>query len=95
MKTYFLIIVAAFWLLVHAPLMAQKPNKRFKRGGVVQLDDSLTSYSQSDIFVFPNINTTKYYQDRTKLDRIRKLGPAGDDEQAYSLTESVCKKLWA
>lgn len=84
MKTYFLIIIAAFWLVVHAPLQAQKPSKRFKRGGVVQLDDSLTSYSQSDIFVFPNVNAVKYYQDRTKLDRIRKLGPAGDDEQAYS-----------
>jgi len=92
-KTYFLIIIAVFWLLVHAPLMAQKPSKRFKRGGAVQLEDSLTSYSQSDIFVFPNINTTKYYQDRAKLDRIRKLGPAGDDEQAYSSLKAYVRNF--
>jgi len=83
-KTYFLICITAFWLMVHAPLIAQKPAKKFKKGGVVQLDDSLTSYSQSDIFVFPNVNKIKYYKDVTKLERIRKLGPAGDSEQAYT-----------
>ena len=85
--------MAAFLLLVHDPLMAQKPAKKFKRGGVVQLDDSLTSYSQSDIFVFPNINVLKYYQDRAKLDRIKKLGPAGDDEQAYTELKAYVKKF--
>jgi hypothetical protein len=78
-KTYFLICATAFWLMVHTPLKAQKPAKKFKRGGVVQLDDSLTSYSQSDIFVFPNVNKIKYYSDKTRLERIKKLGPAGDE----------------
>jgi len=78
---------------MHAPLIAQKPAKKFKRGGVVQLDDSLTSYSQSDIFVFPNINVLKYYQDRVKLDRIKKLGPAGDEEQAYTELKEYVKKF--
>src|SRR5688572_30976873 len=87
-KTYFLICTTAFWLMVHTPLWAQKPAKKFKRGGVVQLDDSLTSYSQSDIFVFPNINKIKYYSDQAKLDRIKKLGPAGDEEQKYSMLKS-------
>jgi outer membrane protein OmpA-like peptidoglycan-associated protein len=87
-KTYFLICTTAFWLMVHTPLWAQKPAKKFKRGGVVQLDDSLTSYSQSDIFIFPNVNKIKYYSDQAKLDRIKKLGPAGDEEQKYTTLKS-------
>jgi outer membrane protein OmpA-like peptidoglycan-associated protein len=92
-KTYFLICTTAFWLMVHTPLQAQKPAKKFKRGGVVQLDDSLTSYSQSDIFVFPNVNKIKYYTDQAKLDRIKKLGPAGDEEQKYTELKSYVSKF--
>jgi outer membrane protein OmpA-like peptidoglycan-associated protein len=79
--------------MVHTPLEAQKPAKKFKRGGVVQLDDSLTSYSQSDIFVFPNVNRIKYYSDPTKLDRIKKLGPAGDEEQKYAELKAYVKNF--
>lgn len=86
-------MITAFWLVVHAPLMAQKPAKKFKKGGVIQLDDSLTSYSQSDIFVFPNINKIKYFEDREKLDRIKKLGPAGDSEQEYSELKAYVKNF--
>ena len=92
-KTYFLICATAFWLMVHTPLKAQKPAKKFKRGGVVQLDDSLTSYSQSDIFVFPNVNKIKYYSDPAKLERIKKLGPAGDGEQQYAELKSYIKNF--
>ncbi|MBA4053372.1 MAG: hypothetical protein C0490_01540, partial [Marivirga sp.] len=92
-KTYFLIFITAFWLMMHAPLMAQKPVKKFKRGGVIQLDDSLTNYSQSDIFVFPNINKIKYYEDHQKLERIKKLGPAGDAEQEYSELKAYVKNF--
>ncbi len=93
MKTYFLIFIVAFWLLVHAPSMAQKPTKKFKKGGVVQLNDSLTSFSQSDIFVFPNINKIKYYRDEAKLERIKVLGPAGDFEQEYIELKSYVKNF--
>ncbi len=84
-KTYFLIFLAAFWLLVHTPLKAQRQKNKFKKGGVVQLNDSLTSYGQSDIFNFPNINTTKYYKDATKLSRIKSLEAAGAYEEHYAL----------
>jgi len=49
-KTYFLIFLAGICLFVYAPLHAQKPKARFKKGGMIKLQDSLTSYSQSDIF---------------------------------------------
>src|SRR5205085_3021556 len=72
-KTYFLILFAAFYLLVLTPLKAQRSKNKFKKGGVVQLHDSLTSYSQSDIFDFPNLNKIRLYSDPEKLARIKQL----------------------
>ncbi len=93
MKTCFLIFISAFLLVIHTSSLAQKPKKNLKKGGVVQLNDSLTSYSQSDIFLFPNTNTVKYFQDRAKLDRIRVLGPAGDYEQEYVELKAYVKEF--
>ncbi|MEJ7644009.1 MAG: OmpA family protein [Chryseolinea sp.] len=93
MKSYFLILIPAFCLAIQAPLMAQKPGKKFKRGGVVQLNDSLTNYSQSDIFVFPNIHKIGYYTDRARLERIKKLVPAGDSKQAYDELKTYVKNF--
>lgn len=78
---------------MNIPVLGQKPGKKFKRGGVVQLDDSLTTYSQSDIFVFPNVNKIRYFLDRAKLDRINKLVPAGDSEQAYTELKGYVKNF--
>src|SRR5690348_14393632 len=64
--------------------MAQKPKKKFKKGGVVQLEDSLTSYSQSDIFLFPNLNTVRYYKNDEKLQRIKQLAAVGAYEEEYA-----------
>lgn len=69
--------------MVNAPLKAQKPKTKFKKGGVVQLNDSLTTYSQSDIFAFPNLNKIPYYRDQLLLDKIKALAAAGDYEQEY------------
>lgn len=74
----------AFLLLLHTPLQAQKPSNRFKKGGVIQLNDSLTSYGQSDIFSFPNINVVKRYHDAAKIAQIRALAAAGDYESEYA-----------
>ena len=93
MKSYFLILIPAFCLMMHAPLKAQKTGKKYKSDGAIQLDDSLTTYSQSDIFLFPNVNKTLYYSDRAKLDRIRKLIPAGDDQQAYTELRAYVKNF--
>jgi outer membrane protein OmpA-like peptidoglycan-associated protein len=83
-KTYFLTLITAFWLLVHAPLLAQKAKTKYKKGGVVQLNDSLTSYRQSDIFVFPNVNGVRFYKDAVKLAKIKALAASGDYEQQYA-----------
>jgi len=83
-KTYFFILIAAFVLQVNAPLQAQKTKTKYKKGGVVQLNDSLTSYSQSDIFTFPNLNKFRYYANDQALAKIKALGAAGDDKQQYT-----------
>jgi len=68
---------------VRAPLFAQKQKNKFKKAGVVQLSDSLTSYSQSDIFSFPNLNKLAFYSDANKLKSIQRLDDSGQEEPMY------------
>ncbi|MBT1706462.1 OmpA family protein [Fulvivirgaceae bacterium PWU20] len=50
---------------------------------MVQLNDSVTSYSQSDIFDFPNINKIKLYSDVDKLKRIKQLQLSAAEKELY------------
>jgi outer membrane protein OmpA-like peptidoglycan-associated protein len=92
-KPYFLISIAAFYLLAIAPLMAQKPKNKFKKGGVIQLNDSLTNYSQSDIFDFPNVNRIKLFQDEKKLTRIKQLQLSGAEEETYNALKDYVRNF--
>jgi outer membrane protein OmpA-like peptidoglycan-associated protein len=83
-KTYFLIGFTAFWLLACPSVCAQKAKTKFRKGGSIQLHDSLTTYSQSDIFNFPNLHKVTYYHDEKKLHFIKQLAAAGDESQRYS-----------
>lgn len=74
-----LLILQGFALSVNA----QKEKKGFKKGGVVKLNDSLTMYSQSDIFEFPNINKFPYYQNENQLKKIRSLDESRQNERVY------------
>lgn len=73
MKTYFLIIITAFLLIASLAVHAQRKKNKFKSGGLVQLNDSLTTYSQSDIFNFPNINKIGFYNEENALVRLQRL----------------------
>lgn len=84
MKTWFLVVFAAFWLLAYHPVDAQKSKTKFRKGATVTVDDSLTSYSQSDIFDFPNLNKVRYYRDEKKLALINQLSAPGDQQQRYN-----------
>lgn len=77
--TYFL-IVCLFSLL---DASAQKPNKKFKKGGVVELNDSLTSFGQSAIFTFPNVNKIPYYKDEKKRTYILQLELSYAEHEQY------------
>ncbi len=72
-------LFAAQW----TPLCAQKQKNKLKKAGVVQLSDSLTSYSQSDIFSFPNLNKLAFYSDANKLKSIQRLDDSGQEESMY------------
>jgi outer membrane protein OmpA-like peptidoglycan-associated protein len=82
-KTYFFIGFAAFCLLFPTAASAQKGKSKFRKGGTIELNDSLTSYGQSDIFNFPNLHKTRYFRDEKKLHLIRQLSAAGDQSQRY------------
>lgn len=90
-KTYFFPLILVFCLLLPKPSMAQKPKSKFKKGGVVQLNDSLTAYSQSDIFLFPNVNKVKYYQDAKKLKALNDYPRT--DEGLYKLYKDYVKNF--
>ena len=88
MKTYFLIVITAFYLVGSSALLAQKKKNKFKSGGLVQLNDSLTTYSQSDIFNFPNVNKIKFYDQESALMRINRLEQSLAGEELYTSLKS-------
>jgi outer membrane protein OmpA-like peptidoglycan-associated protein len=88
-KTYFLILFTSFFLLVLVPLKAQKSKNKFKKSGVVQLNDSVTSYGQSDIFEFRNLSKIRLYSDPKKYAEIKRLmsSTAAQDSSSKSPDE--------
>jgi outer membrane protein OmpA-like peptidoglycan-associated protein len=82
-KTYFLVGFTAFWLVAASPLFAQKSKTKMRKAGTILLDDSLTNYSQSDIFTFPNLYKLRYYSNEKKLQLIRQLTANEDQKQRY------------
>lgn len=78
-----LLVLLVLSLCFSVSVYAQKEKKGFKKGGVVKLNDSLTVYSQSDIFDFPNVNKIKSYRNETKLEKIQNLDNAGQEAQMY------------
>ena len=69
-KTYLLILLAFLLTCKGVEVLAQK-DKKLKKASVIQLNDSLTSYSQSDIFAFPNVNKGLFYTNPDKLKKIQ------------------------
>lgn len=83
MKTYFLIAITAFSVIVCSGAQAQRKKNKFRSGGVVLLDDSLTTYGQSDIFNFPNINKNRFYIDEALLVRLERLEKSMAEKELY------------
>ncbi|MEK6781388.1 MAG: OmpA family protein [Bacteroidota bacterium] len=82
MKTFHLILLGFLFMCLGVDVLAQKEGK-LKKASIVELNDSLTSYSQSDIFTFPNMNRGLYYSNPTKLKKIQELDNSGQDEVMY------------
>jgi outer membrane protein OmpA-like peptidoglycan-associated protein len=90
-KAHFLVSLAVFYLLSPLITEAQKKKTSFKNGGIIQVSDSLTVYSQSDIFDFPNLNKIKYYFDAKKLRALDDYPRT--DEGLYQLTKAYVKNF--
>jgi outer membrane protein OmpA-like peptidoglycan-associated protein len=72
----------------------QKPKKeKFKKGGIVQLRDSLTAYSQSDIFDFPNLHKARFYSDVGKLNHIKSLDKPETQGEMYQSLKMYVKNF--
>jgi outer membrane protein OmpA-like peptidoglycan-associated protein len=92
-KSIFFVLIATFYLLFITPVEAQRPKNKFKKGGVIQLDDSLPTHSQSDILDFPNVNVVPFYKDEVKSNLIRQLQDYGDEKTAYRELREYVKKF--
>lgn len=85
MKTNFFIVITVFSLVFSSPVHAQKKKNKFKSGGVVELNDSLTTYGQSDIFNFPNINKLRFYKKGDVVAHMARLEQSLAAEELYKV----------
>lgn len=83
MKLRFLTFLGLLLTLFYTTAFTQKPRSKLKNAGVVELNDSLTTYSQSDIFDFPNVNVIPYYHNEAALSKLAQLSGSGNDEARY------------
>lgn len=93
MKNHFFVFFLVVCLLPLTTASAQKPSKKFKKGGVIQLNDSLTTYSQSDIFTFPNVNVVSLYRNADKLKKIVQLRKSANEEELYLALRDYVKSF--
>jgi len=69
--------------------------KKFKKGETIKLNDSLTSYSQSDMFVFPNINKVRFYSNSQQLKHIQQLQAENKEQEVYAALKEYVKNFGA
>jgi outer membrane protein OmpA-like peptidoglycan-associated protein len=67
--------------------------KKFRKGETVRLNDSLTTYSQSDMFVFPNVNRVRFYSNPEQLKLIQQLQSENKEQEMYAALREYVKKF--
>lgn len=83
-KTSLSVSILLISCILASPAYGQKGKKKLKGAGTVQLNDSLTSFGQSDIFVFPNVNVVSFYYDAKKFKKLQELKRNGPSEEFYT-----------
>lgn len=83
MRNLHLYALILLLLLLQQAVYGQKRPKKLKNAGVVELNDSLTSYSQSDIFEFPNINTQRFHYNEKAIKEIQRYDNAHLNDKLY------------
>jgi outer membrane protein OmpA-like peptidoglycan-associated protein len=92
-KNHFLLLITLFFAIGSGDALAQKDKKKLKKAGVIQLNDSVSLYSQSDIFDFRNVNHIAFYEDAGKLKKIEQLDNAGQEEAMYAALKEYVKNF--
>jgi outer membrane protein OmpA-like peptidoglycan-associated protein len=90
-KAFLFLLVIAFTCLSGVPVFSQK--KKIKTAEKITLPDSLTVFSQSDIFTFPNVNKVHYFSDGAQLKRIKQLDAAGNQTELYRELKTYVTKF--
>ncbi len=92
-KNLRIFIATLFLVSYQLPVSAQFGKKKIKSASVIITRDSLITYSQSDIFLFTNINVIPYYEDKAAIKEIRKLDKAGKEEELYPKLRTYVKNF--
>lgn len=93
MKKTSLIAICLLHLLICTKGLAQKRQKKLKSAGVVTLEDSITTFSQSDIFDFPNLQKSRFYQNGKELEEIQRYDNAGLEDKLYLALKTFVRKF--
>ncbi len=83
MKACFFIAIGLLICFSATESKAQKPRNKFKKSATIQLRDSITNFSQSDIFAFPNVNHIPYYYDASRMQTLQQLKKSGPSQNYY------------
>ncbi|MBY0435743.1 MAG: OmpA family protein [Cyclobacteriaceae bacterium] len=93
MKVHFFICLALVLSFFRPEAVAQKEKKRFKKASTIQLRDSLTSFSQSDMFAFPNVNRLPFYYEATALKQLQTLKKSGASKEYYEALKKYVRNF--
>lgn len=69
-------------LMISEASLSQK-RKKNKSMGIITVSDTLQKYSESTLFIFPNMNKVRYYRNEGQMKTINKLDQAKDWEALY------------
>lgn len=92
-KSHFSLFLAAIFLLTFSSLTAQLFRKKNKGAEEYYVQDSIVRYSQSDIFMFPNIDEEDYYYDKRELTKLKFYIDDGQEDQAYLILREYVKNF--
>jgi outer membrane protein OmpA-like peptidoglycan-associated protein len=91
MKSFLTCILNGVMCLIAFNTFSQK--KKLKKAETIQLIDSVTDYSQSDMFQFPNVNRLRFYSNPTQLNHIGELQSANKEQEMYAALKEYVKNF--
>lgn len=67
--------------------------KKIKKAETIHLIDSITDYSQSDMFQFPNVNRLRFYSNSILLKNIGELQSSNKEQEMYAALKEYVKNF--